>query len=70
MNIPHPAIPANPSLWALHKIHDQATRWLDHCEEQETYYEIEAFIYQLEIKINEFSQLNEFLTRCYSHEQQ
>ena len=70
MSFPHPALPSNPTLWSLHKIHDQATRWLDHCGSQEDFEEIEAFIYELEVKINEFSQLNEFLIRCHSHEQQ
>ena len=69
MNFPHPALPKNPSLWSLHKIHDQATRWLDHADDEEDVAVIEEFIYELEIKINEFSQITEHLTRCHSHEQ-
>ena len=70
MSFPHPALPKNPSLWSLHKIHDQATRWLDHCESREDFEAIEEFIYELEIKINEFSELTDYLVRCHSHEQQ
>lgn len=69
MHFPHPAVPRNPSLWSLHKIHDQASRWLDHTDNKEDFDTIEEFITELEIKINEFSQMTDFLTRCMSHEQ-
>lgn len=69
MNFPHPALPKNPNLWSLHKIHDQATRWLDHCDSREDFEAIEEFVYELEIKINELSQITEHLTRCHDHEQ-
>jgi len=63
--LPHPSLPKNPSLWSLHKIHDQATRWLDHCDSREDFEALEEFIYELEIRINEVTQTNEFLERCF-----
>jgi hypothetical protein len=67
MSIPHPSIPRNPSLWALHRLHDQATRWLDHADSEEDSAVIEEFIYELEIKINEFTQVIEHLDSCLAH---
>lgn len=64
MMFPHPALPANPSLWSLNKIHEQATRWLDHCDSREDFEAIEEFIYEVEIKINELTQVGEFLDKC------
>lgn len=65
----HPAIPANPTLWKLHAIHESAQRWLDHCDTRQDFEEIETFIYELEIKINEFSESAEYLTRCFHAKQ-
>ena len=63
--LPNPSLPKNPSLWSLHRIHDQATRWRDHCDSREDFETLEEFIYELEIKINEITQVNEFLDRCF-----
>lgn len=68
MYFPYRALPRNPSLWSLHKLHEQASRWLDHTENQEDYETVEEFITELEIKINELSEAIDFLARCISHE--
>ena len=67
--IPHPAVPRDPTLWSLNKILDQARRWLDHCDTQEDYDEIEAFIMELEIKIDQTSESVDFLSRCLTYGQ-
>ncbi len=65
----HPAIPSDPTLWRLHAIHESAQRWLDHCDSRQDFEEIEGFIYELEIKINEFTESAEYLTRCLAAKQ-
>lgn len=70
MTLPHPFLPTNPSLWSLSRILDNARRWLDHCDTQEDYDMIDAFIVELEIRLNEMTEATDFLSRCYSHEQQ
>lgn len=68
----HPAIPSNPCLWSLHRLLDIGNRWRDHADTRQDFEEIEAFIYELEIKINELSQTTEHLQRCFeaTYEQQ
>lgn len=61
----HPALPKNPTLWKLHAIHDSAQRWLDHAETRKDFEEIEEFIYEVELKICEFSQTTEHLQHCF-----
>lgn len=68
--IPHPALPTNPSLWSLTRILDQARRWLDHCDNQEDFNEIESFITELEVRICQINEQTDYLNRCLSHEQQ
>ena len=60
----HPALPDNPSLGKLLVVYDQAQKWLDHCDNWQDYVEIEDFISELEVKINEFTESAAFLTRC------
>lgn len=60
----HPAVPANPTLWKLLAILDSANRWLDHCDSRESFNEIEDFISELEVKIDELTQTTQFLERC------
>lgn len=60
----HQALPANPSIWALSRLLDQATRWLDHCDNEIDCGETQEFILELEIKINELSEKCDFLNRC------
>lgn len=72
--IPHPAIPANPSLWSLGRILDNARRWLDHADTQEDYCELEDFISELEARRETLQAEIDLLGRCFnlpseSHEQ-
>jgi hypothetical protein len=62
--IPHPAIPANPSLWSLGRILDNARRWLDHADTQEDYCELEDFISELEVRLSQMNETTDYLTRC------
>jgi len=61
----HPALPDNPSLSKLLILLDQASRWLDHCDNWEDHQEIEDFISELEVKVNEFTEQAEYLKRCF-----
>ncbi len=67
MTLPmHPALPSNPTLWKLHAVHESALRWLDHTNNRKDFEEIEEFIYELEVKINEFHHTADYLTRCFT----
>lgn len=60
----HPALPSNPSVLSLHRILDQARRWLDHTDTQEDYCEIEDFIVELEIRLGQMNEVTDHLNRC------
>lgn len=64
----HPALPSDPSLSKLLIVYDQAQRWLDHCDDWQEHLEIEDFIGELEVKINEFSESAAYLARCFKAE--
>jgi len=65
----HPALPSNPTLWKLYAVHESAQRWLDHADNRKDFEEIEEFIYELEIKINQFTESAEYLARCLEAKQ-
>ena len=65
----HPALPSDPTLWKLHAVHESAQRWLDHADNRKDFEEIEEFIYELEIKINQFTESAQYLARCFEAKQ-
>lgn len=66
MQLPSNHLPKNPNLYYLHRILDNANRWLEFAPTEADAQYIANFIVELEIKINELSLLNTYLNNCYN----
>lgn len=60
-----PPIPKNPTLWSLRRLHDHATRWLDHASTQEDFNFLEDFIIEIEVRLIALSEDVKVLENCF-----
>ena len=58
-------LPKNPSLFYLHRMLDNANRWLEYAPTEADAQYISTFIVEIEIKINELALMNLYLENCF-----